>query len=417
MSKAATPEDLEAMFGPEPSNVLRLKRAKPTEPRRRPFQFYTYDNIKKRPKKEFLIGDRKRPVLLEGALWQIFGRLKSAKTFYTMEVAFCIAFGLPFNGLPTKPGNVIYIIAEGSIDMNFERIEALCEKYRRGLCGLLDLDIQVTLDDIVKAAMATGRFNLTDDAINLAAEDPEKGYGVKVFLGEVEQTGINDVVLVVLDTWARMLWAAGGHDSDQNTVGPSIRGCDYIRRALDCAVIMVAHIGVAKDSQDRAKGLSDPAGAVDGATRCEKKGKGPEATYHFEAAFQRFAQDEFKLIARLRSTGPSVVLAYFDEGVSSKKTAKLGEKEQRVLNILRAIETNDAGEVAVTDWGKAVKEAKLFTGAPATVRQAFKRARDTLVAADRIEIINGMVTVKGDAAASPDQARADLADEDEGPTE
>ena len=146
MSKAATPQDLEELLGPEPvrDNVVKLKPRQNLldVERRRPFQLYTYDDIKGRTKKEWLIGDKYHPVLLEGALWQNFGREKSGKTYFTMEEAFCIAFGLDFAGLPVKKGNVIYIIAEGSIDMNFERIEGLCEKHRAPLCNALGLDFE-----------------------------------------------------------------------------------------------------------------------------------------------------------------------------------------------------------------------------------------------------------------------------------
>ena len=271
------------------------------------------------------------------------------------------------------------------------------------------------LDAIVKAAMATQWFNLSDDAINLAAEEPDKGRGVKVFLGEVEQTGVKDVVLVVLDTWARMLWAAGGHDSDQQTVGPSVAGCDYIRRELNCAVIMVAHIGTGKDSQKRAKGLSDPTGAVDGATRCWKVGEGPDAAFHYQAAYQRFAAEGFQLNARMRPQGPAETLSFYKAEVTTKPMGKLTKRQRAVLEILNGLPDG----TSEADWQAAVEAGDIINargGGPAkpdSVRRVFRTVMSELERLDRISIVNRMVYRNDAAPDFVDDARADLEDEDD----
>ena len=316
--------------------------------RRRPFQEYNYADLTRAPEKAYLVGDDEHPVLLEGALWQTMGLLKSAKTFYCMEVAFCVAFGLDFHGLKTKEGNVAYVIAEGGIGRNFERVRALCEKYEAQLkakfkCG----------DDFVEVAMNSGKFNLIDDAIDLAALEPTKGFGPDVFLAELKQKGY---VLVVLDTWARMLWASGGHDSDQNTVGPAIAGCDRIRKALGCTVVMVAHIGVSKDAQSRAKGLSDPAGAIDGATHCRKSGDGPLAKYVFRATFQRFAVDGFEIVAQLKPLGSGSSAVLMSDNVVS--VVKLSKRESQMLDILKGMEVG----ASLDDWHKAVRASNIVIG-------------------------------------------------------
>jgi hypothetical protein len=127
MSKISPEEDLSDLLGPEPepeNNVIKLKRRS-----RRPFQEWTYAEIIAAPATSYLVGDDERPILLEDALWQTMGLLKSGKTFYTLEVAFCVAFGLDFEGCKTKEGNVGYVIAEGGIKRMFERVKALCAKY------------------------------------------------------------------------------------------------------------------------------------------------------------------------------------------------------------------------------------------------------------------------------------------------
>src|ERR1019366_824056 len=108
-----------------PDSVIKLKR--------RPFQNWTDDEIDAETDIDFLIGDERRPVLGEGALWQVFGKKKTAKTLYCLEMAFCIAFGIPFHGLPTKQGPVIYILAEGGAKRNYKRLRALWLKHEEAM--------------------------------------------------------------------------------------------------------------------------------------------------------------------------------------------------------------------------------------------------------------------------------------------
>jgi len=367
--------ELAEMLGPEPTPVGR----------RHPFKEYTYEELTNAPKKVYLCGDNDRPVLLADSLWQTMGLLKSGKTFFCMELGFCIAFGLEFHGLPTKEGNVAYIIAEGGIGRNFERVLALCDKYKDELRVKFGIPEG---DSYIAAAMDSGKFNLIDSPVDLANPDPKKGLGVDVLL---DQLAHKPYVAVFLDTWARMLWASGGHDSDQNTVGPAVQGCDRIRKALGCTVVMVAHIGVSKDAQGRAKGLSDPAGAIDGATHCSKVGDGPLARYAFRATYQRHAVDGFTIVAQLRESGPNVAL--MSDNVP--KVVKLRKRDSQILDVLRGMEPG----ASLADWQAAVEAANVTgrDGKPLkadALRKAFKRATERLMTADAIEVDGDMVTVK-----------------------
>jgi hypothetical protein len=380
MGERISDADLVVLLGPI---VTEIKA--PTE-RRHPFKEYTYDELTNAPKKVYLCGDDDHPVLLTDALWQTMGLLKSAKTYFCMELGFCIAFGLEFHGLPTKEGNVAYIIAEGGIGRNFQRVLALCAKYEDELRVKFGIPKG---DGYIAAAMKSGKFNLIDSPVDLASPDPKKGLGVDVL---IDQLAHKPYDAVFLDTWARMLWASGGHDSDQNTVGPAIQGCDRIRKALGCTVVMVAHIGVSKDAQGRAKGLSDPAGAIDGATHCSKVGDGKLAQYVFRATCQRHAVDGFTIEAQLRAWGPNVTL--MSDNVAN--LVKLRKRDSLMLDVLRGMPPG----ASLADWQAAVEGAKILTGKdgkPAkadAVRKAFKRARERLMTADAIEIAGDMVTVK-----------------------
>jgi AAA domain len=392
-------EEMADLLGPVPVKAL--------EERRHPFQEYTYEELTNAPKKIYLCGDDDRPVLLTDSLWQTMGLLKSGKTFFCLELGFCIAFGLEFHGLPTKEGNVAYIIAEGGIGRNFERVLALCTKYENELRAKFG----IPGGDYVAATINSGKFNLIDSPVDLANPDPRKGLGVDVLL---DQLAHKPYVAVFLDTWARMLWASGGHDSDQNTVGPAVQGCDRIRKALGCTVVMVAHIGVSKDAQGRAKGLSDPAGAIDGATHCSKVGDGPQARYAFRATYQRHAVDGFTITAQLRDSGPNVVL--MSDNVT--KLVKLNKRAAQALDVLRGLEQG----VTPTEWQAAIEAGTVFIGKDGkplktdALRKAIKRATGSLLAADVIDIDNEIVTIRsgpGGEEISFGTAEEDFADEDE----
>jgi hypothetical protein len=402
MNKRIADAELAELLGPEPADI-----SAPAE-RRHPFKEYTFEELTNAPKKVYLCGDDDRPVLLADSLWQTMGLLKSGKTFFCMELGFCIAFGLEFHGLPTKEGNVAYIIAEGGIGRNFERVLALCAKYEDQLRIKFGIPED---DDYIAAAMNSGKFNLIDSPVDLANPDPKKGLGVDVLLDQLTH---KPYVAVFLDTWARMLWASGGHDSDQNTVGPAVQGCDRIRKALGCTVVMVAHIGVSKDAQGRAKGLSDPAGAIDGATHCSKVGDGPLARYAFRATYQRHAVDGFTITAQLRDSGPNVTL--MSDNVAN--LVKLNKRDSQMLEVLRGMERG----ASLADWQAAVEAARIVLGRDGkllkaeALRKAFKRATERLATADAIDDDGGMVTVKSGAGGGDmtfGTAEEDFMEEDE----
>src|SRR5262249_38770796 len=120
--------------------------------RRHKFKEWTYDEFLELPETKWLVGDEKRPVLIAKGLWLNYGLFKGGKTYLSLELAFCIAFGLEFHGLPVTQGNVAYVVAEGGIQRIVNRVLALCEKYG--------------LDP--KEALNSGKFNLITSPVNLA---------------------------------------------------------------------------------------------------------------------------------------------------------------------------------------------------------------------------------------------------------
>ena len=84
----------------------------------------------------------------------------------------CIAFGLEFHELPTREGNVAYIIAEGGIGRNYQRVLALCAKYEDQLRNKFRIPKG---GDYVAAAMNSGKFNLIDSPVDPAKSGSDEG--------------------------------------------------------------------------------------------------------------------------------------------------------------------------------------------------------------------------------------------------
>jgi len=341
-------------------------------------------------------------VLLQGGLWQTIGLLKSAKTFFTLEVAFCVAFGIEFHELPVKQGQVVYILAEGGIKRNFKRVRALFEKHKaamaeRGFATLAD-------------AMNANQLLLLDQTIKLANSMPGEPTSPEAFIKELK-TIAPSPALIVLDTWARALWESGGHDSDQQTVGPAIQACEFIRKTFgNCALIMVAHVGASKDAQGRAKGLTDPAGAIDGGTLCKKIGEGESAVYSFKAIHQRHTEEGFTITAQLRKpsdNAPSVVLVSGEGAVGAINIAKASESVRGWFDALTSLGTQSA---TVAEWQAAAVALGVVKGkdgkAPEadSVRKARLRASVELVKMSAIKMEAGRAVLTIADMIEPDAA-------------
>ena len=79
---------------------------------------------RKQYKNNWLIKD----VMESKSIGMLFGAPASAKSFIAMDIAFCIATGIDWNGNKTKHGNVVYLAGEGSNGLGM-RFKALEHKY------------------------------------------------------------------------------------------------------------------------------------------------------------------------------------------------------------------------------------------------------------------------------------------------
>lgn len=150
-------------------------------------------------------------LMIERGLFEIYGRFKSGKTFWAIELACCIATGHDFFGSKVKKDHVLYVIAEGSRKLFAYRLQQWAKE--RGVdLKLLESNIDVLSVPVpIDSAKEVKAF--------LAANPDKRG-------------------LVVIDTLFRCMQ---GDVMKPQDFSKFVAGCDLIRRQLDCAVLFLHH--------------------------------------------------------------------------------------------------------------------------------------------------------------------------------
>ena len=301
-----------------------------------------------------MIGDvEKRDVshLVDGileceSLIGLVGASGCGKSFVAIDLAMCIATGLPFHGRDTVEGFVLMCVGEGHSGMP-DRRDAWCMHH-----GV----------DKNQAKLA-----ITDRPASLF-EEPylERLYAETEKLTEKH----GPLRLIVIDTIARHM--PGMDENASRDMGEFIRAADKLKQDFSCAVMLVHHTGLSH--QDRARGSSafkaaldteiilKPIGDHDISMNCAKQKDGPP-----------FDQMQFVKV----NVGNSLIL---QEVVCSrrKNTTKLSPGEELALDVLKAT-LNKIGKNAVhlADWRKEFN--KRHTGDNSKSKAtAFRRARETL---------------------------------------
>ena len=79
-----------------------------------------YDEMIRLTPPDWLVKD----VLPQGATAVLFGESNSFKSFIAIDLACCVALGVPWHGHPVKQGNVIYVASEAAYGVATKRIPA-----------------------------------------------------------------------------------------------------------------------------------------------------------------------------------------------------------------------------------------------------------------------------------------------------
>jgi hypothetical protein len=231
-------------------------------------------------------------LLLERSFAMLYGAPKSFKTFCALDMALCIATGIPFHGHAVKQGTVTYIAAEGNPGETRYRVLVWCREHN------------------ISPHSLDGKFKLVINAVHL--DDIKE---VREFLA----TDPDPSDVVVVDTVNRAMM---GDESSTKDMTAFVRGGDALRKAMQAAILAVHHSGV---NSDRERGSTALRAAVD--TRIKVSKSNGVVTFHLED--QRAGPDGEKMyfqpvLMPVRGTdGPeSIVLRLMEKPKGKDKKEK-----------------------------------------------------------------------------------------------
>jgi len=175
-------------------------------------------------------------LITSGSLVVVYGESNSGKSFFVIDLALCIAAGIPWRGLRVDKGLVVYVALEGVASVQNRMFAA-----RKAKPELLPG---------IPFAIVSGAFDL------LGIADVER---LLATIKAAETECGEKIVLVVIDTLARAL--AGADENSSKDMGAAINAADYIRSKSGAAVTLIHHCG--KDIAKGMRGSSALRAAVD----------------------------------------------------------------------------------------------------------------------------------------------------------
>ncbi len=222
-------------------------------------------------------------VLPAGGLIGLYGPPKSGKSFLAIDLALCIASGVPWHSKASAPGFVVYISAEGTAGLG-QRVNAwLLAHY----LDPADLDI----------AWVTESIPICMESENLEALFDR--------FDELQRVP----TLVIVDTLARNFQ---GDENQQEDMGRFIAGVDRFRNECGSSVLVVHHTN---SSEGRERGSTAFRGASDtmiavapghggvNATTASRRAKG---AFTVTCSAQKEAEPFPRALGKLVPSGKSV---------------------------------------------------------------------------------------------------------------
>ena len=170
------------------------------------------------------------------SLAQVFGDPGGGKSFVSIDIACCVATGVPWHGHEVKQGAVFYIAGEGH--------NGLARRFKAWELGN---GISLQGAPLFKSHRAAQLYDATEAAMVAEA------------IKELSQQAGTVPSMIIIDTLARN---HGGDENSTQDMNAFIQHLDvYLRQSWKCCVLVVHHSGVA--DKDRGRGSSAMKGALD----------------------------------------------------------------------------------------------------------------------------------------------------------
>lgn len=346
-----------------------------------PFETLTLDQIEAMQPPAYLVAK----LLPEGSFALILGPWASLKSFLSLDLALCIAYGLPWQGRDVQQGPVLYIAGEGAAGLG-RRIRA----WRAVHC----------VED------QAAPFRLLPLAVSLM--QPQQVARIVATMAAIAEAEGAPLRLVVIDTLARSM--IGGDENTALDMGRAVAGIDELRQ-VGCCTLTVHHMG--KDKDRGARGSSALPGAADTMIEVERS----EMRLTVKVTKQKEDEEGDPIELEARKVGldggepqegapTSLVLVGADAGASPSRsrTGRLSGDQAVALDILRdALASSGrpgdpgvpAGAVSIPEkWWRDRFYERAKPGAEQDAKQkSFRRAADALLAGGHIGMFGSRIWV------------------------
>jgi hypothetical protein len=343
-------------------------------------QIATQPDAEAAPRKPIFWVSEAKPVLdasymVKGWLGQkqmsvVYGPSNVGKSFFCLDLAYCIAASIPWQTNKVKGGTVLYLAAEGG-NAYRNRVYALQQEYGA---------------ENVPLAVRASPVNL----LNPQADMPELGALCK----EIEQTH-GKLALIVIDTLSRAM--AGGNENGPEDMTAFIANVDALRDYTGAHTMVVHHTG--KDAAQGARGHSSLRAATDTEIELEVDGTIRTATATKQRDLDPAKPFVFKLKVHDLGADPdgdavttcTIEAASQDEVQDAKQKKPTGRNQIALVQAFRLMRDDGIGNpnMGGTGWPEPGKywviDAKDFAAfaqgklGGTNPRAAFQKALDGLL--------------------------------------
>jgi len=205
--------------------------------KKKQFQLKRLSEIKFRPP-EWLI----KSLFEKDTLNMVFGDPGAAKSFFSIDMACCIATGKDFHGADVKQGPVVYIAGEGQNGIK-----------RRFTAWGIRHGYNVDEAPIFVSLMPAG-----------LCDQKQTGWVIDAIKGITQEA--REPALIIFDTVARNF--GPGDENSTKDMSAFILGADQIREQCNACILLVHHTG--HGDKSRGRGAMALKGALDAEYRLEK---------------------------------------------------------------------------------------------------------------------------------------------------
>lgn len=255
------------------------------------------------PSPEWLIDG----ILPQGAVAALYGAPATFKSFVAIDLALCVASGLPWHGKAVQQGPVLYIAAEGGAGIA-KRVRAWLQHY-----------------EIKASAFDNVAWMIEAVSVLTGSDDLER---LKMRLEyEVGQ----QPSLVIIDTLARCF---DGDENQQEDMGAFVAGLDHIRKEYDATVLAIHHTNL---GGERERGSTAFRGGADTMIAIDRPRHSKTAT--LECTKQKDAEDFEAIKLDFKAVEGS------ESGVLVDHRLPVNAQLENMLAILQ-----EAGPQTTDDW-------------------------------------------------------------------